>query len=104
MSTRTKDFLERLGFTVLFVAVGLAIPYFTGINEAWAVPVVAGLQIIKNLVAQQVGDPETSGFTDPLKDTFDADELPAGDPDGVSRDVALDTEIADTDVVDEGVE
>lgn len=104
MSTRTKDFIERLGFTVLFVAVGLAIPYFTGVNEAWAVPVVAGLQIIKNLVAQQVGDPETSGFTDPLKENFDADELPSGDPDGVNRDVALDTEIADTDVVDEGVE
>ena len=64
MSERTKDFLERLAFTVAFVAVGLAIPYLTGINEAWAVPIVAGLQIVKNLLAQQVGDPNTSGFTD----------------------------------------
>jgi len=64
MRERTKDFLERLAFAVAFVAVGLAIPYFTGVNEAWAVPIVAGLQIIKNLIAQQVGDTNTSGFTD----------------------------------------
>ena len=49
MSERAKDFLERLAFTVAFVVVGLAIPYLTGINEAWVVPIVAGLQIIKNL-------------------------------------------------------
>ena len=64
MSERSKDFLERLAFTVAFVVVGLAIPYLTGINEAWVVPIVAGLQIIKNLLAQQVGDPNTAGFTD----------------------------------------
>jgi len=64
MSQRAKDFIERLGFTLLFVAVGLAIPYFTGSSEAWAVPIVAGLQIVKNMLAQQVGDPESSGFTD----------------------------------------
>ena len=64
MSEKSKDFLERLAFTVAFVAVGLAIPYLTGLNEAWAVPIVAGLQIAKNLLAQQVGDPNTAGFTD----------------------------------------
>jgi len=63
MNERTKDFLERLAFTVAFVAVGLAIPYFAGINEAWAIPIAAGLQIVKNLLAQQVGDPNTAGFT-----------------------------------------
>ena len=63
MSERAKDFLERLAFTVAFVVVGLAIPYLTGINEAWVVPIVAGLQIIKNLLAQQVGVPGTAGFT-----------------------------------------
>ena len=46
MSERAKDFLERLAFTVAFVVVGLAIPYLTGINESWAIPIVAGLQII----------------------------------------------------------
>ena len=82
MSERTKDFLERLAFTVAFVAVGLAIPYLTGINEAWAVPIVAGLQIVKNLLAQQVGDPNTSGFTDtpappdePIVSDADADSV-----------------------------
>lgn len=73
MSEKSKDFLERLAFTVAFVAVGLAIPYLTGLNEAWAVPIVAGLQIIKNLLAQQVGDPNTAGFTD----TAPPAELPA---------------------------
>ena len=42
-----EDFLERLAFTVAFVVVGLAIPYLTGINESWAIPIVAGLQIIR---------------------------------------------------------
>jgi len=62
MSERSKDFLERLAFTVAFVVVGLAIPYLTGINESWAIPIVAGLQIIKNLLAQQVGDPKPAPF------------------------------------------
>ncbi len=80
MSERTKDFLERLAFTVAFVAVGLAIPYLTGINEAWAVPIVAGLQIVKNLLAQQVGDTNTSGFTDTLPPPPAPIVEPADDP------------------------
>ena len=86
MSTRTKDFLERFLFTLLFVAVGLAIPYFTGINEAWAVPVVAGLQIIKNLVAQQVGDPNTAGFSDTAPLPVSPAELPAAPADAPAVD------------------
>ena len=77
MSERAKDFLERLAFTVAFVVVGLAIPYLTGINEAWVVPIVAGLQIIKNLLAQQVGDPNTAGFTDTAPLPVSPAELPA---------------------------
>ncbi len=65
MSIKTKDFLERLGFTVGLAAVSFGIVYLTGKPEAWALAVLALLQITKNLLAQQVGDPVTSGFTNP---------------------------------------
>ena len=86
MSERAKDFLERLAFTVAFVVVGLAIPYLTGINESWAIPIVAGLQIIKNLLAQQVGDPATSGFTETVPPPPDPAELPAAPVDAPAVD------------------
>jgi len=86
MSERAKDFLERLAFTVAFVVVGLAIPYLTGINESWAIPIVAGLQIIKNLLAQQVGDPNTAGFTDPAPLPVSPAELPAAPADAPAVD------------------
>lgn len=65
MSIKTKDFLERLGFTLLLAAVSFGITYLADIPEAWALAVLAVLQIVKNLLAQQVGDPVTSGFTNP---------------------------------------
>lgn len=65
MSVKTKDFLERLGFTLLLAAVSFGITYLADIPEAWALAVLAVLQIVKNLLAQQVGDPATSGFTNP---------------------------------------
>ncbi len=65
MSIKTKDFLERLGFTLALAAVSFGITYLADVNEAWALAVLAVLQIAKNLIAQQVGDPETSGFTNP---------------------------------------
>lgn len=65
MSIKTKDFLERLGFTLLLAAVSFGITYLADIPEAWALAVLAVLQIAKNLLAQQVGDPVTSGFTNP---------------------------------------
>jgi hypothetical protein len=86
MSERAKDFLERLAFTVAFVAVGLAIPYLTGLNEAWAVPIVAGLQIAKNLLAQQVGDPNTAGFTDTVPvPEVEPDPIESADDDGTGE-------------------
>ena len=84
MSEKSKDFLERLAFTVAFVAVGLAIPYLTGLNEAWAVPIVAGLQIAKNLLAQQVGDPNTAGFTDTVPEV-EPDPIESADDDGTGE-------------------
>lgn len=65
MSVKTKDFLERLGFTLLLAAVSFGITYLADVPEAWALAVLAVLQILKNLLAQQVGDPATSGFTNP---------------------------------------
>lgn len=80
MSIKQKDFLERLFWTLALAAVSFGIVYLTGVNEAWALALLAALQIVKNVVAQQVGDPETSGFTNPTAPVLD--ELPEdlGDP------------------------
>ncbi len=81
MSIKTKDFLERLGFTLALAAVSYGIVYLTGKPEAWALAVLALLQITKNLLAQQFGDPATSGFTNPLPAyTEPAPVLPDGSP------------------------
>lgn len=75
MATKDKDFLERVIFAVLFSAIGVAIPFFTDADYVWAPIIVAALQVGKNMVAQHVGDPNTSGFTDTGVDA----ELDAGD-------------------------
>ena len=81
MSVKTKDFLERLGFTVGLGAASYGIVYLTGKPEAWAIAVLALLQVVKNLLAQQVGDPATSGFTNPEPAyTEPAPVLPDGSP------------------------
>ena len=103
MDVRTKDFLERLGMTLLLAGISFGVVFLTDINEPWALVILAGLQVGKNLIAQQVGDPETSGFTNPLlPDDMDV-EIVAGDPDGVpARDPALDGEIPADVVLEEG--
>ena len=63
MSVKVKDFAERLGFTLLFCSIGFTITYLTGNNNAYALAIIAILQIAKNLLAQQYGDHDSSGFT-----------------------------------------
>jgi len=65
MSIKTKDFLERLLMTLLLAAISFGITYLADVNEAWALGILAVLQIAKNILAQQFGDPATSGFTNP---------------------------------------
>lgn len=64
MSIKTKDFLERLVFTMLLAGIAFGTTYLTSIPELWALAILAALQIIKNWIAQQFGNPVTSGFTD----------------------------------------
>lgn len=100
MSVRMKDFLERLFFTLLLAGSSFGITYLADVPEPWALAILAVLQIGKNVVAQQFGDLDTSGFTDPLAVPVDEDSLPEGDPDGVVRDPALDEEIVDIEDVE----
>jgi hypothetical protein len=93
MSIRTKDFIERLVVTMLLAGISVGITDLADIPEPWALAILAGLQAGKNLIAQQFGDTDTSGFTDPLPVEVDVDYLPQGDPDGVTRDPSLDAEI-----------
>lgn len=80
MSTKQKDFIERLGMTLLLAAVSFGIVYLADAPEPWALAVLGVLQVVKNLIAQQVGDPDTSGFTDPLTDEDDDNEDVGGEP------------------------
>jgi hypothetical protein len=86
MSVRTGDFLERLGFTLLLAGISFGITYLAGFNEAWALALLAVLQMAKNLIAQRFGDPDTSGFVNPAPDTatiephaFTGESLPLDD-------------------------
>ena len=78
MSNKMKDFFERLFWTVALAAISFGIVYLTDSPEVWALGVLAVLQSVKNMVAQQVGDPSTGSFTGPVSLS------PAvGDPDGL---------------------
>lgn len=80
MSIKQKDFLERLFWTLALAGVSFGVVYLTDVNEAWALGLLAVLQVLKNLIAQQVGDPETAGFTDTQAPFFDDDPADPVDP------------------------
>lgn len=83
MSTRQKDFAERLFWTLALAGVSFGLVYLADAPEPWALALLAVLQILKNVIAQQVGDPETSGFTDtqaPIAEPLPAQGIPDPDP------------------------
>lgn len=64
MTTKQKDFLERLLVTVVLAAISFGIVWAADVPEVWALGILAVLQAAKNLIAREYGDPETGGFTD----------------------------------------
>ena len=64
MTSKQKDFAERLAVTVVLAAVSFGVVWAAGIPEVWALGLLAVLQAVKNIIASEYGDPDTGGFTD----------------------------------------
>jgi hypothetical protein len=54
------DALERVGFTAIEGAVSVTITGLVNIHTWWAVPIMAGLAVIKSWAARMIGNPATA--------------------------------------------
>lgn len=57
-----KDMAERVGTTAILAGIGVALVYTDQLDPEVAVAVVAILNVIKTVIAEKFGTPETGGF------------------------------------------
>lgn len=66
-----RDAAERVGVTVALAAISAIIVNTQGWDDWWVIPLAGLLNIVKVLIAQHYGDPETGGFVAPHDPTPD---------------------------------
>lgn len=93
-----RDAAERVGVTVALAAISAIIVNTQGWDDWWVIPLAGLLNIVKVLIAQHYGDPDTGGFVNPLGEPVDdtagehleLDDTGNGVEDGVTQDVTQD--------------
>lgn len=58
-----KDALERILFAALYAAVSVAIVTMADLHYVWAPVLTVALNMVKVMIAQKVGDPNTASLT-----------------------------------------
>lgn len=82
--TLIKDGLERILVTMVLSGISVAAVVIQDWDYVWVPIISAALNIIKVLIAQYVGDPDTGGFVNVVQDELGNDSpadvvAPAGD-------------------------
>lgn len=62
MSSFWKDWLERVGWTLAQVVLGVLIVETADLPYWWVVPLTSVLSMLKGLVARKVGDPDSAAL------------------------------------------
>lgn len=84
-NTLIKDGLERILVTMLLSGISVATVVIQDWDYVWVPIIAASLNIIKVLIAQYFGDPDTGGFVNVVQDELDSsspgyeDEIAGGD-------------------------
>lgn len=60
MSAFTRDWFERVAWTVVQVVAGVLVTEVAGIDVWWAGVVAAGLAAVKGFAARKIGDPDSA--------------------------------------------
>ena len=85
-----KDMAERVGTTAILAGIGVALVYTDQLDPAVAVAVVTILNVIKTVIAEKFGTPETGGFV-----TVKVGEKPAVELSATSNPPETDTRTAE---------
>jgi len=61
-----KDVSERVFWTAAEAGIALATTEVANLGSSWAIPIAAGLALVKGYVAKHVGNRETASLTKEL--------------------------------------
>lgn len=69
------DASERVGMACVYAIVSEGIVLLAGIDQAWAVALTAGLNLVKVVVARKVGEPDSASLVPTVGESTNANTV-----------------------------